>query len=270
MPLVTPTHAIVRRPSASYAACIRDDATTAIDVALARTQHAAYVDALHDAGIHIELLPELPDAPDAIFVEDTAVILDTVALATRPGAPARRVEVASVASVIAPRRALTIMSPPGTLDGGDVMRVGSRLVVGLSQRTDRDGVAALARVAASDRIDVATVELPGGLHLKSACSVVRHDLVVAYGPLAPLLRPVLEPSIELLVVPEPAGANVLGFADRVLVSSAAPRTAELLDARGLTVRMLDLSQIHLGDGALSCLSLRLVAWSGSPSDAWCV
>jgi dimethylargininase len=270
MPLVTPTHALVRPISASYDACIRDDATASIDVALARTQHTAYVDALRSAGIHVEILPALPDAPDAVFVEDTAVILDSVALVTRPGARARRAEVASVASALDGRRALTIMAPPGTLDGGDVMRVGSRLVVGLSQRTDQAGADALAVVAAKDRIDVVTVALPGGLHLKSACSVARPGLVVAYGPLAPALRGVLDPEIEILEVPEPAGANVLGFADRVLVSSAAPRTAALLEARGLSVRTLDLSQIHLGDGALSCLSLRLVKWTGSPSDEWCV
>jgi dimethylargininase len=165
------------------------------------------------------------------------------------------------------------MTPPGTLDGGDVMRVGDRLIVGLSQRTDQAGADALAAVAAKDRITVATVPLPGGLHLKSACSVAGPRLVVAYGPLAPLLRGVLDPAIEILEVPEAAGANVLGFADRVLVSSAAPRTAELLAARGFSVRALELSQIHLGDGALSCLSLRLVQskeWSGSPSGDWCI
>src|SRR5687768_11761610 len=100
MPLVTPTHAIVRPISASYDACIRDDAAAEIDVALARAQHTAYVEALRDSGVHVEILPALPDAPDAVFVEDTAVILDSVALVTRPGARARRAEVASVASVL--------------------------------------------------------------------------------------------------------------------------------------------------------------------------
>lgn len=266
MHLATPGHAIVRPPSTSYASCIREDATASIDIALARTQHAGYVAALRDAGIVVDILPELPDAPDATFVEDTAIVLDTCALVTRPGARTRRAEVASIAAVIGDRRTLTIMPPPGTIDGGDVMRVGRRLVVGLSQRTDRAGAEALARVAATDGITVVTVDVPSGLHLKSACSVVTPELVVVHGELADALRRELDPSIELLRVPEPAGANVLGFGDRVLVSSAAPRTAALLDARGLRVQAVDLSQIHLGDGALSCLSLRF-APSGQ---AWCV
>lgn len=267
MALVTPTHAIVRPPSASYATCIRTDAHTAIDVVLAQEQHAGYVAALREAGVIVDELPALDSSPDATFVEDTAVVLDTCAVITRPGARARRAEVVSVAAALDRRRALTVMTPPGTLDGGDVMRIGPLLVVGLSQRTDREGARALAEVAAHDDIAVVTVEVPSGLHLKSACSIASASLVVVHGLLVAPLRAAIGASIELLEVPEVAGANVLGFADRVLVSTAAPRTAALLEARGLTTRAIALSQLHLGDGALSCLSLR---WVDTGSGDWVV
>jgi len=266
MHLATPSHAIVRPPSSSYAACLREHPDPPIDIPLARTQHAGYVAALRDAGIVVDVLAELPDAPDATFVEDTAIVLDTCALVTRPGARTRRAEVASIAAALEGRRTITIMPPPGTIDGGDVMRIGRHLVVGLSQRTDRAGADALAKVAATDDIRVITVDVPSGLHLKSACSVVTPELVVVHGALGDALRRVLDPSIVLLAVPEPTGANVLGLGDRVLVSSAAPRTAELLVARGLRVHTVELSQIHLGDGALSCLSLRFAP----TAEAWCV
>lgn len=256
-PLVTPSLALARPPGTAYAACLREIAVP-IDVELAALQHAAYVDALGDAGIRVVLLPELAGAPDAVFVEDTAVVLDTCAVITRPGAPSRRVEVASIAAVLAEHRTLHTMVPPATLDGGDVLRVGRRLLVGLSQRTNREGLAMLAGVAAIDGLEVVAVAVRGGLHLKSACSLARADLLLVRGDQLDA-GPLRRLGIGCLEVPEDAGANVLGFTDRVLVSAAAPRTTELLAGHGLRPVLLELSQIHAGDGALTCMSLRLGA-----------
>ena len=260
--LATPTHAIVRPPAACYAQCLRHDPRP-IDVALARAQHRGYVAALRDAGIAVEVLPEI-DHPDAVFVEDTAVQLGDRALVTLPGAAARHGEIDSIAVALARRVAVTRMREPGRLDGGDVLRCGDTLVVGLSRRTNNDGLAQLAALAREVGLVVVGVEVKDGLHLKSACSLAdARTLLVHEGCLdhAALMR--LE--LELVTVPEPAGANVLAFSDRVLVSDAAPRTAELLAARGLAPIALPLSEIHAGDGALSCMSLRFAA-----PDAWCV
>jgi dimethylargininase len=255
MTFATPSLAFVRPPGGAYASCLREH-PVAIDVALAWRQHAGYVEALREAGVRVEVLPELPGAPDAMFVEDTAVVLDTCALITHPGAPSRRTEVASIARVLAEHRTLHTMMPPATLDGGDVLRVGRRLLVGLSQRTNRAGLGYLAAVAATDGIEIVAVTVAGGLHLKSACSLAGPEtLLVREGRLDRAAIAGL--AIECVEVPEDAGANVLAFADRVLVSAAAPRTAALLDARGLRPLSIELSQIHAGDGALSCLSLRL-------------
>jgi dimethylargininase len=260
--LATPRAAIVRAVSASYAGCIRERATGTIDVERARAQHLGYVQALREAGIEVEELPAADALPDAVFVEDTAVVLDDRALVTRPGALSRRAEIDSIAAALDRRITTVRMTAPATLDGGDVLRCDRTLFVGLSQRTNREGLAVLAEVASAIDICVVGIELRGGLHLKSACSLAdAHTLLVAEGAFDPAaLRRV---DVEPVVVPEPAGANALAFADRVLVSAAAPRTAELLAARGLSPRLVELSEIHAGDGALTCLSLRF-----APAGAW--
>jgi len=261
--IATPTRAIVRRPSSRYAECLRHDPRP-IDVALAQAQHRGYVQALRDAGIVVDELPEL-DAPDAVFVEDTAVLLGDRALLTRPGAPARRAELDSIATALDQRELIVVrMSAPATLDGGDVLRCGDTLLVGCSARTNPEGLAQLRAVAGAIGLTVIGVEVRAGLHLKSACSLAdAHTLLVDAGCLD--LRAIEGLALEPVIVPEALGANVLAFADRVLVSSAAPRTAELLAARGLAPRLVELSEIHAGDGALSCMSLRF-----APADAWSV
>jgi dimethylargininase len=261
MRFATPIRAFVRPPGGSYASCLREH-PVAIDVELARAQHRGYIAALEEAGIEVEALPELPDAPDSVFVEDTAVVLDTHALITRPGAPSRRGELATITSTLAGWRELTFMLEPATLDGGDVLRVDRSLLVGLSRRTNRAGLECLSRLAAVDGLAVVGVEVTRGLHLKSACSLAGPEtLLVREGDLD--LAALSALPLELVPVPEAAGANVLAFSDRVLISSAAPRTAAMLERRGLRARPVELSQIHAGDGALSCLSLRL-----SPPGAW--
>jgi dimethylargininase len=250
---------IARGVSARYADCLRGDARARIDVAAARAQHAAYVAAVRAAGVRVDVLPADDASPDACFLEDTAVITGAHALATRPGAPSRRAEVEPVAAELA--RALTVhrMEAPATLDGGDVLRIDARLFVGLSSRTTAEGADALARVAALDGLQVIRVAVRGGLHLKSACSLASASLLV-YDPGVmgdEELVPFRASGVELLPVAEPAGANVLALGPVVIVSAAAPRSAEALRAKGLDVRVVDVGEFHKGDGALTCLSLRV-------------
>jgi dimethylargininase len=243
---------LVRAVSSSFTDCIRT-ASESIDLALAREQHAAYVAAL---GESVAWLPPLDDDPDAVFVEDTAVLLGRSALVTRPGAEARRAETASVASALAALMPIHTMEAPATLDGGDVLRVGNRLFVGLSGRTNREGFEVLAACARREGIETVAVPVARGLHLKSGCTIVDEETLVCH-------RASIDPSpftgLRVLDAIEPEGANVLALGHALLGSKAAPRTLEMLGKHGFDVRALDLSEIHKGDGALTCLSLRVPA-----------
>lgn len=231
---------------------------------LARKQHREYVAALVDAGVEVEILRVDSGHPDGCFVEDAAILLGEMAIMTRPGAPSRRAEVGPLEGPLAAAHVLTRLEAPATLEGGDVLRLGARLVVGRSRRTNAAGIEALRQLAAPVGVGVVAVDVPRGLHLKSACSALDEQTVVI-DPEA--LPPASLEALGLTVcpVPEARGANVLAFGDRTLVSASAPRTARWLRARGHRVIEVTLEQFHRGDGALSCLSLRM-----APAGAWSV
>jgi dimethylargininase len=252
-----PERVLVRPVSARYAECLRSDARARVDVARARVQHEAYVAAIRALGIPVEAVPADDTSPDACFIEDTAVVTQAHAIATRPGAPSRRAEVAPVAAALARHLVLHSMEAPASLDGGDVLRIGHRLYVGLSSRTNRAGADALANVAARDGLEVVVVTVRGGLHLKSACTLATPTLLV-YDP-AVLRDADLQAfrDVEAMPAMEPVGANVLALGDATLASAAAPATVDALRARGIDVRVVDVGEMHKGDGALTCLSLRV-------------
>lgn len=261
--LRAPAVALVRSVSSSFDQCLRSG-PIAPDPARAREQHAAYCAALARHGVELITLPADEAAPDACFVEDTAVILGDEIVLTRPGAPERALEVEAIAAALASRARLHRMTAPARLDGGDVMRVGMRLFVGLSGRTDHAGLAQLAAVAAPLGFEVHAVPLAAGLHLKSAVTVVDADTVVVYADdLDP--TPIRATGLEVLVTREPAGGNVLALGRQLLVSAAAPRLGEQLATRGFAVTTLELSEFHRADGALTCLSLRMPR-----PGCWCV
>ncbi len=266
LPFAPPSRLVVRAVSARFADCLRSDRAPSIDVPRARRQHDGYVEALRALGLHVDELPPEDDAPDACFVEDTAVIIGARAVATHPGAPSRVCEVPSVAAALARDCEITTMALPATLDGGDVLRVGMRLFVGLSGRTNHAGLDALAAAGAREGLEVVALTVRDGLHLKSACTLASAT-VLLFDPrvLGEQERwAFVAAGLETVAVDEPAGANVLALGDAVLVSAAAPRTAAMLVARGLAVRVVDVGELHKADGALTCLSLRVPragAWS---------
>lgn len=251
---VTPRRAWVRPPSSAMASCLRrHDAE--IDPRKASNEHDGYVAALRDAGIEVHVLAAAMHQPDATFVEDTAILIADVALITRPGASSRRAETDSIRDALASSFRIETMQAPATLDGGDVLRIGDRLLVGLSSRTNAAGARRLQEIAATEGLDVATVEIDDALHLKSACTVLDATTIV-YDPDA-IAADVLRPFASALwPVPEPAGANILALSDRVLCSADAPGTAALLRRKGHTVVPVVLTTMHAADGALTCLSLR--------------
>jgi dimethylargininase len=251
-----PKTVVAREVSASYSCCIRSRAEP-IDLERARAQHAAYVAALRALEISTEVLPALDDLPDAVFMEDVGVVLDRSAVIARPGAAARRAETAAAAEALAAHRPiLHAMREPATLDGGDVLRAGELLFAGRSARTNEAGIAFLAEAAMQDGLETVEVPVAGGLHLKSACTPIEKRAIVYYAPwLDP--QPFEARGFRCVEVPEPEGANVLALGATILVSGAAPRTAAILEGFGFRIISLDLSEIHKGEGALTCLSLRL-------------
>ena len=151
---------------------------TEIDLKLARAQHHAYEEALAALGCQVRRLPELPEQADSVFVEDTAVVLDEVAVITRPGAESRRPETDAMSAVLKEYRTLVTLTEPATLDGGDVLHIGRTLYVGLSARSNAEGARQLADAVAPFGYRVTTVEPKGCLHLKTAATLVAPGLVL--------------------------------------------------------------------------------------------
>lgn len=223
-----------------------------VDVALVVAQHAAYEAALRAAGLEVRRLPPLDDHPDGMFVEDTALLLGEHAVILRPGAASRAGETESSAAGLAGDFILHRLEA-GHVDGGDVLRIGRRLHVGLSTRTDGAGVRALEALVAPLGFDVVAVPVAGGLHLKSAATCV--DGVLVHNPdwIAANLFAGVEP---LAVAPgEALGGNLLLAGETLLAPADSPRTAEALAARGFHVVVLDISEMRKADAALTCMSL---------------
>jgi dimethylargininase len=233
-------------------------ARTPIDNATAIAQHRAYEVALADAGFEIRRLAPLDDAPDGVFVEDTAIILGRHAVVTRPGAASRRGETASTADGL--RGCLDIRAlATGSLDGGDVLLVDRTLYVGASLRTDGAGIDALRAAAAPLGYSTVAVELRDCLHLKTCATFAgrdgRGDPVVIVDPRH--IDPSVFADVDIVAVSpdEEAGANAVRALGRLLVAAGCPRLREVLAARGFATIDVDTSEFRKAEAALTCLSL---------------
>lgn len=247
--------AIVREPSASLAACeLSFVAREPIDLPLARAQHAAYTQALRDAGCRVVELPAEDAHPDAVFVEDTAIVLDEVAVLTRPGAPTRRAEVGSVAEALVAFRPMLRIEDPGTLDGGDVLRIGRRLFVGESARSNDAGRAQLAALLAAHGYRVQSVPMRDCLHLKSGVSAVADDTLLVQPR---WVDPAHFTGFRVIEVDpdEEHAANTLRIGARLILPACFPRTAARLRAAGLELIEVDVSELQKAEGAVTCCSL---------------
>ena len=229
-----------------------------IDAARAVQQHAAYEQALAEAGFQIVRLPELPDDPDAVFVEDTALLLDGHAVITRPGAASRADEVDSTAAGLAGEFELHRIET-GHVDGGDVLRIGRNLYVGLSTRTDAAGIAALADVVGPLGFQVIQADLRECLHLKTGATFAGFD--AAGTPVLLYDQSSVDPSQFAGVEPlatatgETAAANCVRAGDRLILPAGNPRTADRLRQRGFHVVEVDVSELQKAEAGVTCMSL---------------
>lgn len=225
-----------------------------IDRARAEAQHRELEHALEGLGCLVQRIPAAPHLPDSVFLEDIAVVLDEVAVLTRPGAPSRRSEVPAVAQALAPHRRLLAIEPPGTLDGGDVLRVGRDLFVGASKRTNAAGCEQLSSLLKPFGYAIRRVPIRDCLHLKTAITGVA-DEVVLYNPA--WVEGKAFAGYELIEVDasEPFAANSVRVGDTVLYPEAYPRTRRRLEERGLQILTVDGSELAKAEGGLSCCCL---------------
>jgi len=249
-----PTALIRPIPSSFHLALVREGQPD-IDVELARAQHDRYRLHLEQAGYSIEVVPTDEDHPDCVFVEDTAVVIGSIIVITRPGAQARRGETGPVAETLGARFPLVHISEPGTIDGGDVFISGGTVYVGRSERTNSEGISQLRSVASDQGLKLVEVGVHGVLHLKSAVLPIDSDTVVVT-PAA-----VDEEALNGLRILYEADAERHRFSalpvggGRVLVTANAPSTSEAVSSLGLEVVPVDVSQIQAADGGLTCMSV---------------
>ncbi len=250
------SRALVRRPSPRLAdGLLTHIARVPVDLDLALRQWEGYVAALAAEGWETVEVPPADDCPDAAFVEDTVVVYSDVAVISRPGADERKPETAGTEETLAGLGyRIERIREPGTLDGGDVLKHGGTVWVGLGGRTNRSGMEQLAALLTPLGATVVGVPVSRVLHLKSAVTALPDGTVVGFEPL------VDDPATwdKFLPVPEEAGSHVVLLGgETVLMSTSAPQTEELFESRGLRVVATDISEFEKLEGCVTCLSVRL-------------
>ena len=247
--------ALTRKVSSSLAKCeLSFIARQPIDLEKARAQHHAYEQLLGELGARMISLPEEPDLPDSMFVEDPAIVLDEIAVILPLGTEARRKEAASLAAALEKYRTLTRVKLPGTLEGGDVLRIGKKIFVGITKRSNAEGIRQLAVIVERYGYEVMAIPVTGCLHLKSAVTYLgRNTLLANRGWFDPKRMQGYE---WIDVVPsEPHAANALTISDAVIFPASFPKTQQKIEAAGFHLRPLDISELQKAESGLTCSSL---------------
>ena len=244
--------ALVREPGVQFPRCISSHPLHhTVNVARARAQHAEYVNTLAELGLEVIRLPRDNTYPDSCFVEDTAIIYAGKALITRLAMKSRRGEENSVEEVLQEYLPVQRIVAPGTLEGGDVIRLPTQIISGISQRTNRTGV---EQMQAYFQVLVTTIVDPHLIHLKSHVTYLNNNIMLTTPPFRN--HPALS-DFELLTVPENEhyAANTLTVGDTVIMPTGFPQTQQLVEEAGFDVICLKMSEIAKCEGALTCLSL---------------
>lgn len=248
--------ALVRLPAANLAeGQVTHIARSVIDAEKADEQWDGYVAALIENGWDTVEVPVAPEAPDSVFVEDTVVVFGHTAVVTSPGHESRRSEIAGVEDTV---RELGLrvarIELPGTLDGGDVLKVGSTVYVGRGDRTNAEGIRQLRTIVTPLGYTIVAVPVTKVLHLKSGVTALPDGTVIGYPPL------VDNPELfdRFLAVPEESGVAVVVMDDStVLMADSAPKSAELIADLGYRVVTVDISEFEKLEGCVTCLSVRI-------------
>jgi dimethylargininase len=227
-----------------------------IDLSKARGQHRAYEQLLEKLGAQVISLAAEPSLPDSMFVEDPAIVLDELAVILPLGTESRRTEAAALAQVLSKFRALEYVRPPATLEGGDVLRIGRTLHVGLSSRTNKEGIRQLAALVAPHGYDVVAVPITGCLHLKSAVTYLGRGTLLANRAWFDT-TPFINRNYDWIdVAPEELhAANALAINSTVIFPASFPRTRARIEAASFHVTPLDISELQKAESGLTCSSL---------------
>ncbi len=250
------TRAILRKPCLNMVHGLTTAGLGIPDHEKALRQHEAYANALRRCGVETVIMEADEDFPDSVFIEDTAVLSEKVAVIARPGASSRRGEEVAVAVVLADFFGrLETIAAPGTLDGGDVLRVGDHFFIGVSARTNETGGKQLAEVLIRNGYGAELVPLRHVLHLKTGIAWLGTDRLLAAGEF--MLNPQFQ-RFQVIPVPdrEAYAANALAINGRVLVAAGFPATEAAIGNSGFETIAVDVSEFRKLDGGLSCLSLR--------------
>lgn len=227
-----------------------------IDAHCAAQQHRQYQAVLSSLGCDVVVVPAAPDLADSVFIEDTALVLDELAVMCLPGAASRRPELDGVRDVLGRYRETRSIELPGTLDGGDLLRVGKTIYAGLTTRSNEDGIGQLRRIVGDYGYAVETVEVTGCLHLKSAVTEVAPGVLLTNPDW--IDRSVFS-DFELLEIDpqEPHAANALWVNDCVVYPTSFPRSMERLEKHGISIAAVDVSELQKAEGGVTCCSLIL-------------
>jgi len=247
--------AITRAVSSALAECeLSFIERIPINMDKAREQHHAYEAALASLGARVVSLPEEPELPDSMFVEDPAIVLEEIAVVFPLGTETRRREAASLAKAIAEFRKLEYVTPPGTVEGGDILQIGRKLFVGLTARTNEEGIRQLRTIVAPYGYEVITVPVTGCLHLKSAVTHLGNNVLLANRrwfdavPFAGYEWIDVEPG-------EPHAGNALALNGSVLFPASFPLTLARIEAKGFRVLPIDIAELQKAESGLTCSSL---------------
>jgi dimethylargininase len=247
--------AITRKVSSALSRCeLSFIPRQPIDLEKARAQHQAYEDLLDKLGARVVSLPEEPELPDSMFVEDPAIVLDEIAVICSLGSEARRKEAPTLAAALEKYRRLEYVKLPGTLEGGDVLRIGKKLFVGITQRSNPEGIRQLAVIVGRYGYEVTAVPVTGCLHLKSAVTYLGRNTLLANRGWFDERRVSgfewvdIDPS-------EPHAGNALALGDTVIFPASFPKTREKIEAQGFKVVSLDISELQKAESGLTCSCL---------------
>lgn len=250
------TRALVRTPGRSLVEGLTTANLGEPKYHKALDQHTAYINALQACGLEVSVLPPLEDFPDSCFIEDVALLTPRCAIITRPGAPSRVGEIGGMGEILGQfYPAIEQVQAPGTVEGGDILMVGSHFYIGLSARTNSEGARQMIEILNKYDLSGSCVPLKEILHLKTGVAYLEENTLAACGEI--ISREEFS-SFTILPIPEEESyaANCVWINGTVLIPAGFPRTAEIIQAAGYSVLGVDVSEFRKLDGGLSCLSLR--------------
>lgn len=253
MTTTTAEYAIVRPVPTSYDRCVRTTAER-IDVALAKKQHAEYCATLKKLGLELIWIEADNTLPDSCFVEDTAIVFGEKAVICNLSVKSRAKEVVDVAKVLEELKETRYIKPPATIDGGDVLAVEDRVLVGLTARTNQHAIHQLRDILEKSHVEIVPITVHNILHLKSACTYLGdNQVILSKGHFdVEFLQ-----GLKKIVVPrgEEYAADCLAINGTIMMAKGYPKTKKLVEGEGLLVEELDMSEFRKGEGALTCLSI---------------